>query len=396
MQQSTFEVWVARLLGWLDEAGRAGVAPPVGDPPPGDSATAPVDPAGNPTGQPKPDWQPSPGFNTLALELFALQFQRVEPYRRYCEHLGRTPDRVSNWLAIPCIPTAGFKEFELTSLSPDNRPQVFYSSGTTGQQVSRHYHSTASLEVYEHSLLPWFARHLLPDRSSMRILSLVPPAADAQNSSLAHMLTAVLRRYGTAPSRSTCHVSPEGVWELDVDLVQRELESACAANEPLLLTGTAFGFVHLLESMDDRGLRIVLPAGSRLMETGGYKGRSRALAKAELYSRLTRALGIPELNIVSEYGMSELSSQAYDRQAGILSPRRLRFPPWCAARVASPETGTAVGPGESGLLEVVDLANAFSVLAVQTEDLAIAREDGFEYAGRASAATVRGCSLMHR
>ncbi len=395
MQQSTFEVWVTRLLGWLDEAGRTGVAPPDGDHPPGDPATAPGDPAGHPTGQPKPDRQPSPAFNTLALELFALQFQRVEPYRRYCEHLGRTPDHLSDWRAIPCIPTAGFKEFDLTSLPPDNRPKVFYSSGTTGQQVSRHYHSDASLEIYEHSLLPWFARHLLPDRPSMRILSLVPPTAEAPNSSLAHMLTAVLRRHGTAPSHGACHISPQGTWDLDLDLVLRELQSACAANEPLLLTGTAFGFVHLLEALGNRRLRVVLPAGSRLMETGGYKGRSRALAKAELYSALTRALGIPEANIVSEYGMSELSSQAYDRQAGKLSPRRLRFPPWCAPRVVSPETGAGVEPGESGLLEVIDLANAFSVLAVQTEDLAIAHEDGFEYAGRACAAEVRGCSLMH-
>ena len=395
MATTSFEPWVIRLLAWLDWAGSADDAASLADHPPGGPGPAPEHPLCSAPNQPDAARESAPDFNALALELFALQFLHVEPYRRYCEHLGQSPDCVSNWSAIPCIPAAGFKEFDLTSLPAQDRRTVFHSSGTTGHHPGRHYHSPASLELYERSLRPWFARHLLPDRPRMRILSLVPPASQAPNSSLAHMLTTVLRHHGTSPSLSAGRVGPDGIWSLDLDRILAELESACTNAEPLLLTGTAFGFVHLLDALSKRRLRTTLPAGSRLMETGGYKGRSRALSKTALHSALTRTLGIPEPHIVSEYGMSELSSQAYDRPVGGSPPRRFRFPPWCAWRVISPETGQSAALGETGLLQVIDLANAFSVLAVQTEDLAIAREDGFDYAGRARAAEGRGCSLMH-
>ena len=395
MPTTPFERWVTRLLAWLAEVEGTGTDASFADDGQGGPAATPEHPVRGPIDQPDPARSPAPDFNALALELFSLQFQHVEPYRRYCEHLGQTPDRVADWSAIPCIPAAGFKEFDLTSLPAQDRQTVFHSSGTTGHRPGRHYHSPASLELYEGSLLPWFARHLLPDRPRMRILSLVPSASEAPNSSLAHMLTTVLRHHGTASSLSVGRVGTDGNWHLDLDQTLAELEAACTHSEPLLLAGTAFGFVYLLDALSKQRLRIALPAESRLMETGGYKGRSRALSKPELYSALTRTLGIPATHVVSEYGMSELSSQAYDRQVGELSARRFRFPPWCAGRVVSPETGLGAAPGEIGLLQVVDLANARSVLAVQTEDLAIARQDGFDYAGRAGAAEGRGCSLMH-
>ena len=134
------------------------------------------------------------------------------------------------------------------------------------------------------------------------------------------------------------------------------------------------------------------------METGGYKGRSREMSKAELHALITKRLGVPAQNIICEYGMSELSSQAYevtgDEDRTPPATRHFRFPPWARVQVISPETGREVAEGETGLIRVFDLANVFSVMAIQTEDLGVRRGDGFELIGRAKLAEPRGCSLM--
>jgi hypothetical protein len=175
--------------------------------------------------------------------------------------------------------------------------------------------------------------------------------------------------------------------------------------------GTAFSFVHLLDFMVERNLRIGLPAGSCVMETGGYKNRSRSMPKAELHALITEHLGVPPDNIICEYGMSELSSQAYSLGAPASSRRfypgatkelagetpalpGFHFPPWARAQIISPETGREVADGETGLIRVFDLANVFSVAAIQTEDLGVRRGDGFKLIGRAQMAEPRGCSLM--
>jgi hypothetical protein len=129
--------------------------------------------------------------------------------------------------------------------------------------------------------------------------------------------------------------------------------------------------------------------GSRVMETGGYKGRSRVVPKPELHKMMADRFGISPSQIISEYGMSELSSQAYDNP-----DRVFRFPPWARAQVISPESGREVGVGETGLVRIFDLANVYSVMAIQTEDLAVRRETGFELLGRPTEAEPRGCSLM--
>jgi hypothetical protein len=131
------------------------------------------------------------------------------------------------------------------------------------------------------------------------------------------------------------------------------------------------------------------------METGGYKGRSREMEKAELHAELSRGLGVPPESIVTEYGMTELGSQAYDQVADTPATRRtLKFPPWVRATVVSPETGEEVPLGDTGLVQVVDLANAFSVIAIETGDLAVREVDGIELKGRQAAADPRGCSLQ--
>ena len=171
------------------------------------------------------------------------------------------------------------------------------------------------------------------------------------------------------------------------------LEQAQSAGQPVALLGTAFSFVHLLDHCKAGQARHRLASGSRALETGGYKGRGRVAPKEELRQMMTRWLGIPASHIVGEYGMSELSSQAYDRVLPEM-PGGFRFPPWARARIISPETGGEAAEGETGMVRIVDLANVRSVLAVQTEDLAVRRGEGFELAGRAAGTSARGCSLL--
>lgn len=190
-------------------------------------------------------------------------------------------------------------------------------------------------------------------------------------------------------------------WVLDTEEAIGCLQRATELNRVVLIIGTAFSFVHLLDHFGEKGLRFQLPAGSRVMETGGYKGRSRQLTRTELHELITDSLGIPSENIVCEYGMTELSSQAYDRaSSGIAmtqsSPKPERcfhFPPWARVQIISPEASGEVTEGETGLIRVFDLANVYSVLAIQTEDLGIRRGNGFELVGRAKTAEPRGCSL---
>ncbi len=133
------------------------------------------------------------------------------------------------------------------------------------------------------------------------------------------------------------------------------------------------------------------------METGGYKGRSRVLSRAELFAAISTRLGLSPSHMVSEYGMSELSSQAYDHMAGASMPlaeRYFRFPPWARATIVDPETGLEARTGAVSLIQICDLANVRSVIAVQTEDLGLRLEAGFQLRGRATWTEPRGCSLQ--
>jgi hypothetical protein len=353
-------------------------------------------------------------FNGYAMVLFAQQFKANAPYRRFCEARGVTPQTATHWTQIPAVPTTAFKELELTCLSPEKRTHVFYSSGTTEQKPSRHFHSAESITVYEASLWPWFVQHVL-NSSPFTIhhsqpVILTPPPSQAPHSSLVHMFDTVRRKLGATESSFLGSVDGDGAWTLDVDGTLAALNSTLNPQPSTLLLGTAFSFVHLLDFLNENNVQVTLSPGSRVMETGGYKGQSRSLSRTDLHALITKHLGIPSSHIVCEYGMSELSSQAYDtvvedegRERGRRgtasrithhASRIFHFPPWARAQVISPETGREVAEGETGLMRVFDLANVFSVMTIQTDDLAIRRGDGFELLGRAERAELRGCSLM--
>jgi hypothetical protein len=215
------------------------------------------------------------------------------------------------------------------------------------------------------------------------------------------MFETVRREVGAPESVFVGRTAADGSWTLDFDATLAALDhnAKLETQNSKLLLGTAFSFVHLLDFLRERNRSFQLPAGSRAMETGGYKGRSRSMPKLELHALINHRLGIPPAHIVCEYGMSELSSQAYDGKGqrsevrGQNSARGFHFPPWARVQIISPETGREAAEGETGLLRVFDLANVYSVMAIQTEDLGVRRGDGFELIGRAERAEPRGCSL---
>jgi hypothetical protein len=327
-------------------------------------------------------------FEKLALEVFAFQFERNPPYRAYCTRAGRTPATVTHWHDIPAVPTSAFKEMTIACFPVAEAAAEFHTSGTTIEKSGKHFFKTTDL--YHAAIRPNFAAHLLPDGARVPMFVLTPSREEAPNSSLSHMMGEVMRDFGTADS--AFYVTGN---ELNLQRLVRDLCEAQWASQPVFLLGTAFSFVHLFDHLAGEGVRFQLPAGSRAMETGGFKGRSRAMSKPELYKLFEQYLGMPGSQVVNEYGMTELSTQFYDETMRVKhQTNRKRPPAWSRVLIVDPHTANVAPAGKEGLIRVFDLANLWSSLCVQTEDLGVAGEDGsFEILGRAAGAEVRGCSL---
>ena len=341
-----------------------------------------------------PNSAPS-AFETLARDVFEFQFHHNAPYGAFCESRGITPDRLESLDDIPAIITTAFKDLELTSIPLSDRTAVFHSSGTTQHRPSRHFHSDATLRLYEKSLTHWFQPNIVPGLAHVNFLFLSPRASEAPHSSLVHMFETLAKTFGASEPHFCATTAPDGGWSLTSDRVLAAQTILRSERIPTVICGTAFSFVELCDFLSTNNRSLIFPPGSRIFETGGYKGRSRVLPKHLLREMISRFLSIPETHIIGEYGMSEVSSQAYDRQPGQITERLYHFPPWARAIVISPETGRPVADGETGLLRILDLANVGSVMAIQTEDLARRQGNAFELLGRASLAEARGCSLLH-
>lgn len=338
-------------------------------------------------------------FERLALGVFAFQFEHCVPYRRLCKARGATPDEVACWRDVPAVPTGAFKEIALRCFPSEREVKTFRTSGTSaaaeGHRGELHLDTLA---LYEASLLPTIESLFLADvpageRCLFQVLA--PDPAEARDSSLSHMFGCMVERVGTAESRFAVAGG-----ELLVDALAEALDRACRRGTPVALCGTAFAFVHFLDALDATaaGKRFALPPGSRVMETGGFKGRARELPRKELYAELERKLGVPAARIVNQYGMTELGSQFYDSVIALPhQPRRKLGPPWARVRIVDPETGRDADAGEAGMIVVHDLANTGSVAAIMTEDLGrtVASEGppGFEVLGRHPEAEARGCSI---
>jgi hypothetical protein len=345
---------------------------------------------------------PAAEFEAIAQDVFRHQAEANTAYGAYCRSLGRVPGTVGDWREIPPVPAKAFKSLDLYSGLPGEdaggRPRppqaVFQTSGTTGGGEKRGRHPVASLELYRDASMPWFGRNLIPEDEPLPILALLPSPAAAPSSSLSRMAGDAVNRWGDPGSRFLA----DPVSGVDHAGVREALEWAEGEGRPVLLLGTAFAWVHWLEWAESRGHRFRLPSGSRLMETGGFKGRARAVPRDELYRRLEVGLGVPTSRIVNEYGMTELLSQMYEPVlASVDGPpgRRIhRAPPWLGIQVLDPETLEPRPRGEVGLLAFMDLANVGSVSAVLTEDLGhLDSRGGLRLLGRVPGAEPRGCSL---
>jgi hypothetical protein len=327
-------------------------------------------------------------FNGWCRRIFDAQYRNNPIIQAWARRHSVTPSEAITWDQIPALPTDAFKENEITCIPERERTTVFHSSGTTGQEPSRHLHGIASLRLYERSLRQGLFQCTRRDRFP-ELWSLTPPPEAAPHSSLAHMMGTLSQDPCPGSGRFWGRISPEG-WMVDIDGLATALGRL---DHPILLCGTAFNFVHVLDAQP-RGLW-PLPEGSMILETGGYKGRSRVLPRSELHRALSGRFGISPESILTEYGMSELSSPGYSIPTTEPEDHPLiQFPAWTRTRIVSPETGRPAAEGEMGLLQICDLANLWSAMMIQTADLA--RNDGgrIRLIGRSSTAEPRGCSLM--
>lgn len=328
-------------------------------------------------------------FDRMALRVHAAQRTANPTLRRYWD--GVASAAPASWRDIPPVPVAAFKDAPIVSGAAE---AVFRTSGTTAGGSRRGEHHVASLDLYLAAARGNYRRHLFancgPESGAPRLVlvSLIPRPEDAPDSSLSAMAGFIAREPEVAEETWAFH--PErGV---DIDAVRRVVGPATA---PVLLLTTAFALVQLLDGLAE--VRPSLPAGSRIMETGGFKGRVAEVGRATLYGRVGERLGVPPSRVVNEYGMTEMLSQAYDGVAGCALPpleREHRFPPWVRTRALRPADLSPLPPGEPGLLAHFDLANAASVCHILTEDLGCTTKGGgVRLLGRAPGASLRGCSL---
>ena len=351
-------------------------------------------------------------FNDLAAQLFVHQTQGSVAYHRYCRGRGVLPDEQNSWLDIPAVPTDVFRSIDLCSFPTDQSSVVFKTSGTTSGARGRHF--LRRTDTYIASLAPWMCSFMLPSGDEPRVVVLAPSAVQDPNSSLSFMLQWAVDVRGGAGSAF--------FWDSAGPMLAEAVESmraACLVGQPVLVLGTARALQALLESFvsGHLGSPLSLHRGSRVMETGGFKGASRTLSRELFYEGLGKALGLPLEAIVSEYGMTELASQGYqpsllmavaeevdERLARLAAElpegldddglaRCFVFPPWCRVRSVDPQSLEVLPEGERGLLRFWDLANVDSISVIQTADVGVVREGAVVLTGRSPGATPRGCSL---
>jgi hypothetical protein len=325
-------------------------------------------------------------FDELALRLFACQYENNAPFRRFCQGRGATPRKVRGWRDIPAVPINGFKELTLSCQPAASCERVFMTSGTTrGDVKGRHFHPT--LAVYDDSMTRNFARRFMQGARKLRMGILFPDETAIPNSSLAHYLALAAREFGTGDSRY--FVGPQG---MDTAALYQTLAAVERSGEPYALLGASYSFVHVIDQLQQHGRRFRLPPGSRVLDTGGYKGHSRELPMEDFYALLSAALGVGREQCINMYGMTELSTQFYDSGNAVV-PSVKSGPHWIRSRVIDPLSGREVARGERGILVHCDLANFNSVTTILTEDVGVEADDGFLLLGRAEGAQAKGCSL---
>lgn len=309
-------------------------------------------------------------FNRMALEIFNFQYDNNPIYQKFCSYLGKSRFNVNSIEEIPYLPIEFFKSKKV--ITTNQKPQiVFESSGTSGQLVSKHY--VASLEIYEKSYLKTF-EHFYGNIEDYCVLALLPSYMEREGSSLIYMVKDLIEKSN----------NPKSGFYLDnkIELL-KTLQSLDECGNKSILIGVSYA---LLDISENHSMNL---KNTIIMETGGMKGRRSELVRDELHSILKCTFGLEDIH--SEYGMTELLSQAYSIAGGIFN-----CAPWMSVSIRETDDPlTTETFGEIGGINIIDLANIYSCSFIATQDLGRVYKDGsFEVLGRFDHSDIRGCNLM--
>lgn len=310
-------------------------------------------------------------FEKAALRVFQHQYINCKIYQRFCNLLGVTKSSIKNSRDIPFLPIEFFKQEKIVS-SPSNIQQIFTSSGTTGSITSKHY--VTNLNIYESSFRKGF-QHFYGDIRDYTILALLPSYLEREGSSLVYMADKLIKE----------SQEPKSGFYLDqTEKLVTMLKQLTKQGKKVLLIGVSFALLDLVENYD-----ILLNEDTIIMETGGMKGRRKEMIRGQLHQILKKGFRVSKIH--SEYGMTELLSQAYSKGDGIFY-----CPPWM--KVSTRDTEDALTPlpsNKTGGVNIIDLANINSCSFIATQDLGKTYDNGsFEILGRFDHSDIRGCNLM--
>jgi phenylacetate-coenzyme A ligase PaaK-like adenylate-forming protein len=309
-------------------------------------------------------------FDSLTMEAFKYQFENVTIYQSFCRHLGIDPSKIHKPEQVPFLPIEFFKNHRLIA-DGLNSQLIFTSSGTTGTFNSRHY--VASRGIYHASLLQGF-QSFYGNPSQYCILALLPSYLERKESSLVYMAQRLMKLSGHSES---------GFYLYNLEDLSLKLKTLEEQGQMTILLGVSFALLDLADKYSMPLKHTIL------METGGMKGRRKELTRIELHDLLKAAFRLP--NIHSEYGMTELLSQAYSSGDGIYSN-----PPWMKTMIRDIyDPFHYVEAGKPGGINVIDLANIYSCSFIETMDVGkYYPGDKYEVSGRFDHRDTRGCNLL--
>jgi len=309
-------------------------------------------------------------FKFAAFEVFKHQFENNKTYRSFCDLLYIHPADVQSIEQIPFLPIQFFKSRKILS-SKDEIQEIFTSSGTTGSITSQHF--VTDIKLYQESYLKGFA-HFYGNIKDYVVLGLLPNYLERNGSSLVFMVNDLIEK--------STHID-SGFYLHNLDELAQKIITLDKSGQKILLIGVSFALLDLIEKHQFSLKNTIV------METGGMKGRRKELVRAELHEVLKKGFGVSEIH--SEYGMTELLSQAYSKGNGIF-----KTPPWMKILIRDTEDALTILPNQkTGGINVIDLANYNSCSFIATQDLGKIYENGtFEIIGRFDNADIRGCNLM--
>jgi hypothetical protein len=335
---------------------------------------------------------PGETFDELALAIARFQARASPGFARLIARRGSELGSVSE---IPAVPVEAFR-LTRVAVHPDALDCVrFETSGTTS--AARGMHAMRTTRTYRELSL-CFGRSALMLAPRATVVALAPMPELPAKSSLGFMMLAMMEDFDgrdlqTGSANGFDARVPER-WLLDeagvqISGIRAAARVADGRGEPLLVLATSLALAALVERLGSE--RLDMPGETVVMQTGGFKGRSLQIEPRALRRAVAHAFGIAEARVVGEYGMTELTSQLYERE--VMAPGVYFAPPWLRVEAVDPQTLEGVPAGEQGLARFVDLGNVDSAVAIVTQDLVRIRDNGVKLCGRLPAAPARGCSL---